>query len=127
MCGHSLESNGHNFLHCPSAVYVWEFFLSNLVSLMEYRISNVFSLYSFSKYNISRQYWYILVFTILWTIWNNRNAVIFRNSSFNLAFFFFHIFHLASSWVGILLGRQAVAASSATQAIQKMQQDWDSS
>ena len=127
LCGHSLESNCHIFLHCPSAVCIWEFFLSNAGCILDSHISDVFSLHFFSKYNVSRQCWCILVFAILWIIWNNRNAVIFRNSSYNIASSFFHIFRLASLWAGNLLGRQAAATSSATQAIQMMQQDWDSS
>ena len=52
---------------------------------------------------------------------------IFRNSRNNLASSFFHIFHLASLWVGNLLDRHASTASSVSQAIQLMQHDWDSS
>ena len=66
------------------------------------------------------------IFAILWTIWLNRNVVIFRQASFTLTSSFFNIFHFALLWTGILLGRHAVAASSATQAIHQMQQEWDS-
>ena len=95
-------------------------------SASDTNISNVFSLFAYSKFNVSRLCWCILVFAILWTIWLNRNAVIFRNASFNVASSFFNIFHLALLWTGILLGRQAVATSSATQAIHRMHPEWDS-
>ena len=64
-----------------------------------------------------------MVIAILWTVWINRNAVIFRNTRNNLASSFFHIFHLASLWAENLLDRHAWAASSVSQAIQLMQQD----
>ena len=111
-CGLHVESNSHIFLQCPFAINIWVFFLSDTVSILDTHISDVFSLFQFSKFNVTRQCWCIMVLSILWSIWLNRNAVIFRNTTSNLASIFFQIFHFATVWVGTILAMHTSTTSS---------------
>ena len=89
ICRLNVEINTHIFLHCPFAISIWEFFLSGTACILDTHIADVFSLFQFSKFNITRQCWCILVLSILWSVWLNRNVVIFRNMTSNLASIFF--------------------------------------
>ena len=40
--GYDIESNCHIFLHCPFAVNIWAFFLSDSASILDCHISDVF-------------------------------------------------------------------------------------
>lgn len=104
---------------------IWSFFLYNTACLSITYISEIFSLFQFAKFNISRLDWRILVLAILWSLWLNRNSVIFWNYGWNLSTILFQILHFSSIWTDNLLTGHALAASSVSYAIQQMQQEWD--
>ena len=55
ICGFHVESNSHIFLQCPFTINIWDFFLSDTANILDTHISNVFSLFQFSKFNVTQQ------------------------------------------------------------------------
>ena len=120
ICRLHVETNAHIFLHCPFAIGIWEFFSFDMACILDTHIVDVFSLFQFSKFIITRQCWCILVLSILWSVWLNRNAVIFRRRTSNLASIFFQIFHFATMWAENILAGHTSATLSVSQAIQQL-------
>ena len=77
------------------------------------------------KFNIYLKDWNSLVMAILWSLWLNRNLVIFRQRGKNLSSLLYQILHLTSCWVDTLLTSYGSTVSSMSQAIQQMQHDLD--
>ena len=62
---------------------------------------------------------------ILWSLWFNRNSVIFRRHGKNLSSLLYQILHLTSYWTDTLLIGHGSVISSISQAIQQIQHDLD--
>lgn len=73
------------------------FFLNSSVRLNDVCISETFSLFKMVKFNNSKKGWNTLVHAILWSIWLNRNSIIFRQNGRNLFSILYQILHLTSS------------------------------
>ena len=99
--------------------------MNNIDCLNNIQISDIFSLFNLVKFNINLKSWNILVLATLWSLWLNKNAIIFRQRSKNLSSLFYQILYLTSCWVDNLLTGQGSGSSSISQAIQQMQHDWD--
>ena len=100
------------------SIQIWDFFLNSSVRLNDVCIFGIFSLFKMVKFNINVKDWNTLVHAILWSIWLNRNSVIFKQNSRNLFSILYQILHLTSSWAEIIFLGRGSTASSISQAIQ---------
>ena len=110
------------FLHCNVFRVIWDFFISGANELLNStKISEIFSLHHALKFRFPYLGWNSLVLPIFWTLWLNRNAIIFRNSGRNINSIFHHILLLVSCWTDILAARQ----DNLSPTLSQVKQDWD--
>ena len=65
----------------------------------------------------------MLVLTIIWCLWFNRNSIIFKNQCRDYILLIFQIISMLTSWIdSLLLGQDSDTFS---HTIQHMQQEWD--
>ena len=91
ICGHVLETTEHLFIQCLLTIQVWRFFLVDITCLANMVIADLFSLCNKSRFAVHVHGWYILVNAILWCIWLNRNAIVFRQNGLTLNALIYHV------------------------------------
>lgn len=126
ICGYPTESTLHIFLRYNTSRAIWDFILSNAhEKLSSINITEIFTLYHAFKFNISFCGWNTLVLAIVWTLWLNRIAAIFRNQCRDINSIFHHILLLTSCWTDVLTVGHDNSLASMSQTLRQIKQDWD--
>ena len=60
-------------------------------------IADLLSLFNKSRFVVHVHGWYIIVIAILWCIWLNMNAIVFRQNGLTLNALIYHVLQIASS------------------------------
>ena len=120
------ESTLYIFLHCSISKGIWEFLLDDATNLLNnINISEIFSLYSAFKFNISQQGWNTFFLSALWCLWLNRNEVVFRSLGRNISSVFHNNLSLTACWEDITLVGQRPDQASIPSSLRQMKTDWD--
>ena len=122
ICNYLVESTLHIFLHCTASTVISSFFVSRALELINCaKISYIFSFHHALNFKFSYQCWNSLVLAIIWTLWLNRNALIFRHFGLNINSIFHQILLLFLYWTDILTAGQ----DNLSHTLNQVKQDWD--
>ena len=102
----------------PNSITPSPRFLTNPAFSASVEVLEIFSAFHLVKLNLTLKEWYILVMFVLWKLWLNRNAIIFRNQGKNFLALLTQIQICFATWANNLLAGHTSAASSISQAIQ---------
>lgn len=86
LCNGAEESTNHLFFECPAAVQVWNRCLRWLGVVSAMPVTGKDHLLQFGSVAMSGSQnllWKVVWCAVLWTIWNSRNGIVFRNGEFD--------------------------------------------
>lgn len=88
LCNESTENYNHTLLHCPFSWAVWTSWLSiwNLKWVFPSNLREAFDQWKFlNKGRFFKKVGVAMFFILIWTIWKERNCIIFNNCSRSVA------------------------------------------
>ena len=97
-----MESTNHLFILCPLASAIWCGLLRwwGIDWVLPFSLSDLFVQWeAIANGPYQKKVWMIIFFSVLWTIWNERNAIVFNAGSLNANKIFFLIIHRAEVWL----------------------------
>ena len=101
-CDWHLETESHLFLHCLFASQLWSWWLEiwNLSWCFPHNLRDCFFQWEYRNANpFFKKVWMVAFFIILWSIWKERNARIFKTTSCNTSQFKDLILLRLSWWI----------------------------
>ena len=100
-----MESANHLFVLCPLASAIWYGLLRwwGVDWVLPFSLSVLFVQWeAIANGPYQKKVWMIIFFSVLWTIWNERNALVFNTGTINANKIFFLIIHRAEVWLEAL-------------------------